>query len=291
MRIPGLTKSENKGGNSAPHSKDETGQALNEFFRFRPVDYLRLLQSQRAQENRGDSDDNSKPALPISGWFLLAGSIAFVAALYFKKIDANTVIAIFTIVMAYITWFNWRAMVDQNGIMIQQNEGIKKQLDTIELQQRAWLAASPVDILPLGPDAYGDQQSAPLNDWGITITNTGHTPAFILASHFNAQISGNDAKWDQELRDCEDRARQYSFRRVVVAPGQSVTYKVGDGGGSTSWSMAACKEILGGSKSGAIVGAFIYRDVFGKEHKTLCAFFYSNVSNKLTNNYQHGDMT
>jgi hypothetical protein len=64
-----------------------------------------------------------------------------------------------------------------------------------------------------------------------------------------------------------------------------------DDDGKISWSETACAEIRGGGKAGLLRGAFIYQDVFGKEHKTLCAYSYSRATGQLANNYQDGEMT
>lgn len=190
-----------------------------------------------------------------------------------------------TLVLIYVTYLQW-------DVTAEQNIAIERQLDQMEFQQRAWLATSAIDIEPLVTGLREGQDSVDISDWGIEVINTGSTPGIIAQSRIEPLLKPIGESCKDNLVEIESRARELTPRRTVVAPGHKIVFRFSDSGGTISWNDATIHQIRkGGGYTGNLIGAFIYQDVFGVEHKTLCAYRYTEATQQLTNNYQDGEMT
>jgi hypothetical protein len=203
------------------------------------------------------------------------------------------IIALFTVVMTWVMVDQNRKFDQQNAAMVAQNDAIKKQIDQVEEQQRAWLATSATTIKELVTGLREGVNSVDISDWGIVVRNTGPTPGIITHSCVWPVAKPLGDACDTDVAYSENRARQSPERRTVIAPGSDIIFRLSDGGGTTSWSDEFIQGIRKAARpeSGYLIGAFVYKDVFGRQHKTTCCFKFNPATQQLDSNYQDGEMT
>jgi hypothetical protein len=247
-----------------------------------------------------------------SAAFLIVAGFTWYILEYSGSDATQEIIALFTIVAGLATALQWMAMVEQNlhmrkqtdtmveqndhiaeqtKTMIAQNDAIKSQIDQGEREQRAWLATSGAENPTFIRFNEDDPNSAyNVGYWGIEVRNTGPTPGIITYSHVRhvCRLPGLSLKNDIEV--AEHFARRDQPTRTVVAPGSVVTFRLNDIQNSdTIVDSLMYKNIEKGDMIFYIVGAFIYQDVFGIEHKTTCCFRYKGF--RLSSSRQDGEMT
>jgi len=217
----------------------------------------------------------------------IAVFIGLLAALYFLHdwLAANSAtvsdqaIVYLTVVLVFVSYLQWDVMLEQNAV-------IERQLDQVEFQQRAWLAASVGQIAPIVPK--NEQIGADI-DWKVVVRNTGSTPGIIACSSVDHKVRAIDEK-KPVLKDIELWAEHSDKRRTVVAPGAEIIFPLKDGGGAYV-SRDDAIAVTSGGRELYLMAAFFYKDVFGGKHKTTCIFKYNRDSGQLDNSHQDGEMT
>jgi hypothetical protein len=259
-------------------------------------------------QNSANNSDDTKPQSFRRGiviGFIVAIVIVGILLTWKDAAISDWVIAFFTAVMAFTTFLQWDAMREQNiyfvaqnkhmaeqtKTMIAQNEAIKRQIDQVEDEQRAWLAATDAPISELVPSAYDDPTNVDISDFGITIKNTGATPAIITHSMLEYAIDSLFMDTNSRLASLEGRARGLPPRKTIVAAGEEITFRFNDGGGQTKVADKVVGEVRRGGNSFYLLLAVVYLDTFKREHKTLCCYRYSRSTEKMSKNYQDGEIT
>ena len=174
-------------------------EAYGDFFRFRPIAFVKhfFALAKRHDSAKGKRDyytdaiRNACVEIVTSRtiqWVSLVAAIILSCYLLYQsgvvtdesgKIDPNWIIALFTIVMAATTYFQWQAIrvannefTKQNEIMIEQTRQTDRQLNLTWMQLQPWLAVIAPELSQ--PFVAGEPMVCRL-----PVHNTGNTPATI----------------------------------------------------------------------------------------------------------------
>jgi hypothetical protein len=215
------------------------------------------------------------------------------------EIVSAIVVAIFTIIIAFATWYQWRATVAQNNIMIEQGKAIEKQaklaegqldlakqaieqtktsLDRTALQQRAWIAVGN----PQHQELMADR---PIQ-LHVTVGNTGQTPGFIIGHILDAVPLDDEARIPA-LMDIQVTKAKASHIENAVAVGQNINTFLKESNTPTQEILDAIKK---GNLTLFLFGVVVYRDVFGELHETRHCFRYSVGKNQFLLNDKYNYM-
>ena len=179
----------------------------------------------------------------------------------------------------------------QNRAMIAQNDSIKKQIDQVELQQCAWLAASP-NPLNQSPDNT-------TLDWQIIVRNIGQTPAIIKYSevefvphnkrfYANGDNRFEPIKWRDHINQ---KARATPPRHTTIAPGDTMAFGFQDINQAVCVPNLTPEQYQQSVAFGRMIGLFIYDDVWGKEHVMFCCYRNNPAFKALTNHNEYSEST
>ena len=130
-----LAEQDGQSEDNAPDSQREAHETCDKFFRFRPVAYFKHLARQVDQhkEPQNKTANYANLACNACGEFydgvgimrLTLGAIIIAVGvglwlLWTDRLGSSGVVAIFTIILTFATWYSWQAMRHQNNIMLRQ---------------------------------------------------------------------------------------------------------------------------------------------------------------------------
>ena len=139
---------------------------------------------------------------------------------------------------------------------------IYMQIATTRGIERAWMVAY-VDDLPAQPPQSGLRIAC-------NITNTGHTPAIIMAKAQRRQIENIDYVLPEQWAGYGDRTIRFHDGAVVAPEGIAGTFH--------NLSPEEAQSVYCGERSLWLHGFVEYKDVFGRRHETrYCLKFYSRM--------------
>lgn len=230
------------------------------------VSHDAVAPQEKGNESNGEATSTYREDAPKTNWTILL-NVLF-----------TFVVAAATTVLAIVSCKQWRGLRDQVAQMVAQG----KQTDRmIEMDQRAWIAVS-INAMA-GNFVTGSKEFKP--DSMITVRNEGKTPAVITHSFVGLECSR------QNLAYIEQRARSQQETRSCVAPEDILTFDIRSYGPIPPLSKVQCDNIRDGSAPAYLIGAFIYRDVFEKERKTVCSFKFDSATKQFPAYMEDGEMT
>lgn len=293
MQTPQLAENDGEKPESASDGQQKEQETRSAFVGRLPVslqDALRSYQERySAQHKQWCNDYVAQPALAFwryvdanSRWIaptaLTIASIVFLGVWASGRMDANTVIAIFTIVMAWTTWKGWVAMSDQNSIMLNQMKQTDAMVEQMQIDNRAWLAVMPVFENVEVNKTFGLK---------IRITNVGKTPARIksVAWDFYHKESGS---FDEFCNAMDTFA--VGDRETVIPPG-TTHYVPLDVGINFLFREIDIKAINDGKFTLGAAGKMIYFDINKELRQTTWCCRYHPFFRESSTYHRGNDMT
>jgi hypothetical protein len=205
------------------------------------------------------------------------------------QIVFNGVVAAFTAVIAFATWYQWGATVAQNNIMIDQGKAIEKQaklaegqlqeakagsaqtdliIDEMRLERRAWLAVKPEigDLIP--------NQKPKCTLW---IANTGKTPGTIEKTIVTSFSTTVPIDFDRIMKEHTTVSSQ-QMRETVVAPGGTIRFVLNDSPLLNDADIAAINK---GTGSIVVVATVDYLDSMKTHRTSQCCYVYDVASKSM----------
>jgi hypothetical protein len=170
---------------------------------------------------------------------------------------------------------NWLARTMQGALEAserQNRDALNASIATSRTDQRAWLGIKDITLVnTLKP---GEHVIV-----GVNTLNSGKTPA-IEASLIEASAGTDEKKFTMELIRPEQGAS-----KVAVAPTATTMFYM-----SFDGSDATTKALIDGVLRVYVRGRIGYRDIFGREHKTLfCAYYPTPVKTTNFSNCANGN--
>jgi hypothetical protein len=149
---------------------------------------------------------------------LAIGALIFLWLWNGDRMDSDTVVAVFTIVLTYTAWYSWQAMREQNRIMLRQMKQTDAMIDQMRLDNRAWLAVHNVQIQRL-QKGYNKLQCT------VLVRNSGKTPGRIFTGCIRHYVRPKDSPTDPIIAEFEsepdDRPHVY-----VAHPNEIATWEM-----------------------------------------------------------------
>lgn len=235
------------------------------------VDTTVINKSDHYRFNHGD--DAKKYFYDLKKW---------VAAIW----TANTIIAFFTMVMAFTSYGQWMSMNKQNEVMMRQNDqiaeqnkamlvqnsSILKQITLTQNEQRAWLGITTVTMTEF------DKGKGTITAGFI---NTGRTPAYNVIAYSSCKLwAPKDIEtFFQNLKPGEIHGGD------IIMPDTTHTFP-------TSFTVDSGheKEIQKGEERIYFFGKVTYQDVFNTTHTTTWCQFYDPPTTSFCPVYQKNNV-
>jgi hypothetical protein len=253
-----------------------------EYFRFRPVAFSKAVLAKADHYHRKHKERDYIEYLLRRAWlavrqhwlgFAIKAAIIVAVGYLLHAVglfEANTIIALFTIVLAIAAWLQWwtyrlqwQAMQGQLEHAVRATEQADSNMRS---EQRAWIATTITTHGPLSRE-YEEQVEM---DFPIIIRNEGRSPAVI--THAFVQF---DTAFKTDLNNLERLARQQPEIRTWLAPQDMFAFNARDYAFPKMIPKCKGEQIEAGHLEAYLSGAFIYKDAFGEEHKTLCTYEYN----------------
>jgi cell division protein FtsB len=212
---------------------------------------------------------------------LLAFMVGFSILAWRTDNQANKVIAIFTVVLAWTTYRQWRAMHEQTISMVAQNKAIEAQVVQMRLEQRAWIGVSPPSgISSLDAGKYGEVK--------VNFQNTGNTPAKVTGYSIHVIRSGTSVTLEDAIKEAQREDEFPQSHRTIIAPSattplpQTLTSQL-----DAAWLHAFMER----NHSLYVAGIMCYRiEGDGRIHRTRFCFVWNHDSSEFEWCSDHNDM-
>jgi hypothetical protein len=156
-------------------------------------------------------------------------------------IDAERIIAVFTVILGIATWLLWRAT----------ERLVKGAEHTAQRQLRAYLSVTPHKVLNWTND---------IDAIGATFSwkNHGQTPALEVVSEFTIEVRDT-------APDLDAFQEQANFG-IAIFPGEETPSQLIK---TPRFSHEEIKDVEAGTRRAHIWGRLHYRDAFGVQHSTI----------------------
>lgn len=192
----------------------------------------------------------------------------------------NVMIAVFTIVLSYVTYLQW-------DVMAEQNDAVEQQLDQMRLDQRPWVGIETTRI---------DETQKKIDGW-ITWKNYGSNPAFIYANRMIAVPYNIDDKDLAELTEVHPDQPAEDFMQMVIPPGRDFSAALPSK--MVIFSPTATdqplppdytKEVIDGKRAYYVIGAIFYKDANNARHVTGFCLIYDSKLKQFRQYEKHNYM-
>lgn len=175
-------------------------------------------------------------------------------------IFSNVVIAIFTIVIALTSWYQWRSMEGQNKI-------ISEQIKIMQNEERAWVGVKSYKLVTL-------EENQPLL-CTVHYLNSGHTPAIDCRTAVNIAVADDSPLTEDQM----SAINQDLLNTVGSNFGSNFVFLPGTDQLSAPQLSITSKElhnIREGKSKIYLFGQISYKDCFARPHLTkFCAVYNS----------------
>ena len=251
--------------------KENANERTRYYFPFRWFQHI-LRDAEREDAHRGGDRDYHKPSNSD-----LRGALRRGGKLWAKVRSGWTAegwIAVFTIVLVAETYYQWKAMREQNDIM----------QDHIKIERRAWIGAHNPPLTKIAPDK-------PVQTY-VPAENTGATPGRIEFANLEILKLPKDADISADVARIFRGARTLR-QEIVIAPQATsgLTPHI-----ATTYPPEAVASIEAGDWKLWIIGRFTYRDIFDSRHFTeFCYVFDPGDSTnpddgRMVGHFKYNDM-